>query len=424
MYVERPTGFRRASAVEPEHLAQALNRAWVKFHVGVVTCRQPLPIVCKTPMPLRGRCPPYRVNFRGELGTTHWNGLHRDLRAMKRQYGLLLFILLAGCGQQPAEFHHTILEFDTLINVTLYDVDEQVAKRAFADLDQQFAHYQSSWTPYEPSDLTQINQAIAAGETVRVAPSVLPLIARSIPLAEQTGNLYNPAIGKLIKLWQFHRHDEPDIRPPDPDRIAALVGADPKLADLALQSNELHCDNPQVELNFGAFAKGYAVDTAMRWLREMGIRNAIFAVGGDVKALGRHGDRAWRVGIRHPRQDTVMATLDLQGEEGVSTSGDYERYFFYQGKRYHHILDPRTGYPAQGTQAVTVVHRDSGLADVAATALFIAGPQHWLELARKLKLTLVFFVDGDGQVQVTPELMERLKFNPAIPTSIHVTPPL
>jgi thiamine biosynthesis lipoprotein len=343
---------------------------------------------------------------------------------MRRQYGLFLFILLAGCGQKPAEFHHSILEFDTLINVTLYDVDEQVARQAFADLDRQFARYQRSWTPYEPSELTEINQRIAAGGTVRVAPSVLPLITLSIPLAEQSADLYNPAIGKLIKLWQFHRHEEPDIRPPDADRITALVAADPKLTDLRLQGDQLGCDNPQVELNFGAFAKGYAVDMAMDQLREKGIEHAIFAVGGDVKALGRRGDRAWRVGIRHPRQDAIMASLDLQGEEGVSTSGDYERYFVYQDKRYHHILDPRTGYPARGTQAVTVVHRDSALADVAATALFVAGPRHWFELARDLQLKLVMFVDENGQVQVTPELMERLEFNPAIKNAVQVTAPL
>jgi thiamine biosynthesis lipoprotein len=343
---------------------------------------------------------------------------------MKLPYGLLLLMLLTGCGQKPAEFHHTILEFDTLIDVTLYAVDEQLASQAFADLDQQFAHYQNSWTPYEPSDLTQINEAIAAGDTVSVAAPVLPLITLSIPLAEQTGNLYNPAIGKLIRLWQFHRHDEPDIQPPDAAKIAALVAADPKLADLTLQGSELGCDNAQVELNFGAFAKGYAVDMAMRRLREMGIRNAIFAVGGDVKALGRHGDRAWRVGIRHPRQDAVIASLDMQGEEGVSTSGDYERYFFYKGKRYHHILDPRTGYPAEGTQAVTVVHPDSGLADVAATALFVAGPDHWFELAKQLQLKLVMFIDAEGEVQVTPGLMKRLEFNSDIPTAIQVTPPL
>jgi thiamine biosynthesis lipoprotein len=343
---------------------------------------------------------------------------------MTRRLGFVLFILLAGCGRTPEEFHHTILEFDTLINVTLYGVDEQVARQTFTDLDQQFARYQHSWTPYAPSDLTLINQRIAAGKTVSVAPLVMPLIALSMPLTEKTENLYNPAIGKLIKLWQFHRHDDPDIRPPDAASIAALVAANPKLSDLDLRGSELRCDNPQVELNFGAFAKGYAVDEAIRGLRDKGIDDAIFAVGGDVKALGRHGDRAWRVGIRHPREDAVLASLDLQGEEGISTSGDYERYFFYQGKRYHHILDPRSGYPARGTQAVTVVHRDSGLADVAATALFVAGPGHWLQLARRLGLKLVLFIGEDGVVQVSPDLNKRLEFNPDIDNVIRITAPL
>jgi thiamine biosynthesis lipoprotein len=342
---------------------------------------------------------------------------------MNKAY-LLFLILVVGCTPQPKEFTHTILQFDTLINVTLYDVDEKLAAQAFADLDRDFAQYHQSWTPYAPSALTRINQLIPTGKTFSVAPSVLPLITQSIPLAEQTGNLYNPAIGKLIKLWQFHRHDDPDIKPPDAEKIAQLVKAKPQLDNLQLDGIRMRSDNPQVELNFGAFAKGYAVDISIQHLREMGINNAIFAVAGDVKSLGRHGDRGWRVGIKHPRQDDVIASIDMQGEEGISTSGDYERYFFYQGKRYHHILDPRTGYPAQGTQAVTVLHQNSAMADVAATALFVAGPRNWFELAKKLQLKYVMFIDENGRVEVTPELMKRLVFLHPDKTTIQVTAPL
>jgi len=343
---------------------------------------------------------------------------------MKKLFLLLAITLITGCSQQPKEFHHTILQFDTLINVTLYDIDEKLAAQAFADLDRDFEHYHKSWTPYEPSALTRINQLITTGEKFSVAPSILPLITESLTLAEQTDNLYNPAIGKLIKLWQFHRHDDPDIKPPAAEKIAQLVAAKPQLDNLQLEGIQMRSNNPQVELNFGAFAKGYAVDMSMQHLREMGISNAIFAVGGDVKSMGRHGDRAWRVGIKHPRQDNVIASIDMQGEEGISTSGDYERYFIYQGKRYNHILDPRTGYPAQGTQAVTVVHQNSGLADVAATALFVAGPDNWFELAKKLQLKLVMFIDENGKVQVTPEMMKRITFSHPDKTTIQVTPPL
>lgn len=343
---------------------------------------------------------------------------------MKKIFLPLIITLIAGCNPQPKEFHHTILQFDTLINVTLYDIDAKLAAQAFAGLDRDFEHYHKSWTPYEPSALTRINTLITTGEEFSVAPSVLPLITESLQLTGQTGNLYNPAIGKLIKLWQFHRHEEPDIKPPAANEIAALVAARPQLDNLQFDGIKMRSNNPQVELNFGAFAKGYAVDKSIQHLREMGIHNAIFAVGGDVKAIGRHGDRAWRIGIRHPRQDDVIASIDMQGEEGISTSGDYERFFFYQGKRYHHILDPRTGYPAQGTQAVTVLHQNSGLADVAATALFVAGPDHWFEIAKKLQLKLVMFIDENGKIQVTPEMMQRITFTHPDKTTIQVTPPL
>lgn len=343
---------------------------------------------------------------------------------MKHLSVLFFIAVITGCTNKPDEFQHTILQFDTLINISLYDVDENRAAQAFADLDRDYARYHQSWTPYQPSALSRINQLITTGNTFSLAPSIFPLITQSITLAEQSGHLYNPAIGKLIKLWQFHRHDDPDIQPPDAEKIAALVAANPQLDNLHLDGIRMRSDNPYVELNFGAFAKGYAADKSMQHLREMGINNAMIAVGGDIKSIGRHGNRAWRVGIKHPRQDGVIASIDMQGEESISTSGDYERFFYYQGKRYHHILDPRTGYPAQGTQAVTVLHQNSSLADAAATALFVAGPQHWFATAQKLHLKAVMFIDENGIVHLTPAMMKRLQLIQPDKTTIQVTPPL
>jgi FAD:protein FMN transferase len=343
---------------------------------------------------------------------------------MKHLACLFIFITLTACEQQPKEFRHTILQFDTLINVTLYDVNEKLAQQAFANLDRDFEQFHQSWTPYQPSALTRINLLISTGEKFSVAPSVLPLINQSLVLSAQTDNLFNPAIGKLIKLWQFHRHDEPDIKPPDNNQISQLVKANPQLANLHFDGIKMRSDNPDVELNFGAIAKGYAVDLSIQHLRDMGIKNAMFAVAGDIKSLGRHGDRPWRVAIKHPRQEGIIASIEMLEEESISTSGDYERFFIYQGKRYHHILDPRTGYPATGTQAVTVLHQSSTIADVAATALFVAGPQHWLELAKKMQLSHVMFIDDNGVVHVTPALLKRLVFMDADKTTIRVTAPL
>ena len=339
-------------------------------------------------------------------------------------YICILALSLYGCEQQPQEFKHSILKFGTIIDITLYDVDAELAQRAFDDLDHDFAYYHSAWTPYEASSLSRINLLIPTGKPFSVGPSVLPLITNSMPLAEATNDLYNPTIGKLIKLWQMHRSEEPDIHPPAPEKIAELVKQNPTLGDLHLDGIRMYSDNPAVELNFGAYAKGYGIDLSMAHLRELGIKNAIINTGGDLKAMGQHGDRPWNIAIRHPRKDTVLASVTTQGEEAVFTSGDYERYYMYEGKRYHHILDPRTGYPAMGTQSVTVIHQDSGLADASATALFVAGPDHWFEVARKIGLEMVMLVDDEGKIHITPQMKQRLKFNPEIETTLIVSPEL
>ena len=157
-------------------------------------------------------------------------------------------------------------------------------------------------------------------------------------------------------------------------------------------------------------AKGMAVDRVISYLKQTGIHNAIVNAGGDLKAIGQHGSRAWSVGIRHPRQKGLIAGLEVHDNESVFTSGDYERKFKHNGKSYHHILDPRTGYPATKTQSVTVIHSDAGLADAAATALFIAGPEQWQEIARNMGIKYVMLIDQQGRAHMTKAMSKRLRF--------------
>jgi thiamine biosynthesis lipoprotein len=159
-------------------------------------------------------------------------------------------------------------------------------------------------------------------------------------------------------------------------------------------------------------------------LREMGIHNAVVNAGGDLRAIGRHGDRPWRVGIRHPRAPGVLAAVEVEGDESVFTSGDYERYFMYEGKRYDHIIDPRTGRPAQGTASVTVFADQADLADAAATALFVAGPKDWLPVARRMGVKGVLLVDTEGKIYMTPSLKDRIRFEQDPPPPVIMSEPL
>ncbi len=137
-------------------------------------------------------------------------------------------------------------------------------------------------------------------------------------------------------------------------------------------------------------------------------------IGGNVIALGSKEGRKWRVGIQHPRQPGPMATVALEDGEAIGTSGDYQRFFEVAGKRYPHLLDPRTGYPADHTQAVTVLippgPKAGTLSDAASKPIFIAGPDHWREMAAKMGTGLVLRVDRDDRVFVTEALKSRMEF--------------
>jgi thiamine biosynthesis lipoprotein len=144
-------------------------------------------------------------------------------------------------------------------------------------------------------------------------------------------------------------------------------------------------------------------------LRAAGVVNALINTGGNVRVLGTRDGRPWRIGIRAPRADTILGVVELASGESIATSGDYERFYDYAGKRMHHILDPRTGYPVTHTQATTVVAADGTLADAASTALFVAGPEEWREVAQALGVAMVLRVDASGEIDVTPAMRDRLQ---------------
>jgi thiamine biosynthesis lipoprotein len=335
-----------------------------------------------------------------------------------------LIMGVSACTPGPSEHKHTVFVFGTLIEITLYDIDEDTANQAFDKLESDFHRYHAQWTPWQDSHLRKTNASIAEGKSFPPPGSITPLITASKQLYERSQGLFNPAIGKLIRLWQMHRHDEPDIQPPAADAIDRLTGLAPSMDDLAIENGVLTSQNPAVELNFGAFAKGYAIDLALDDLQSQGIKHAVINAGGDLRVLGQRGDRAWRIGIRHPRQQGVIAWLEAQDNESVFSSGDYERYYMHEGRRYHHILDPTTGYPATGTASVTVIHQDAGEADAAATALFVAGPERWYATARSMGIKYVMLVDTEGRIHMNPAMRKRINLTNHESSPILLSQPL
>lgn len=349
--------------------------------------------------------------MRGSANFVHH--LHRH-RSRFIAISLLAIVIgaTAACTRAPTPlYQQQILAFGTLVDITIADAEKSAAQEASAAVIRILNELHHRWHAWEPGPLTEINAHIARGETVTLAPDQIEAIREAQRLSQESGDLFDPAIGRLIAAWGFHADERPaGLRPPQPELIRELVAQHPTMADLHIDGDRLRSSNRAVQLDFGAYMKGYGVDRAIEELRRRGIDNALINAGGDLRAIGRRGDRPWHIGIRDPRGPGVFASIDIDGDESVYTSGDYERYFDYGGKRYQHIIDPRSGYPAEGTMSATVIYPGGGVGGGASTALMVAGPQGWREVVRGMHLKYAMLIASDRTVYMTPAMAKRIHF--------------
>lgn len=259
-------------------------------------------------------------------------------------------------------------------------------------------------TTWRPSPLRALNAAAGEGPQP-VEPELAAIVGRSCAVAELTGGAFDPTFMAVGRLWDF-KAEAPVL--PDAEalrRALACVGA----GRVGVDPDAMTVDLPRgMAIGLGGIAKGYGVDRAMRVLRERGVRHAVVNAGGDMKVLGRDVGEAWEVAIKHPRdRERAIAVLRVSNS-CVVTSGDYERFFEIEGKRYHHILDPRTGYPSRGCIAATVVGPSAELADALATAVCVLGPEEGLELVASVDRYDVIAIDMAGRVRATARLRGSL----------------
>ena len=325
---------------------------------------------------------------------------------------VLLFvclIALSSCDYQSQAKQVKFYAFGTEIDVSLYGVDDPTVNHAVTSLEQAFSDINSTWHAWQPSTLTAINHAINTNKPIMVTDEVAKLITLATQLANSSQHLFNPAAGKLFELWGFQQDNWFESRPPPKKSdIHNWLAAAPTMNDIHIKEGKLTSYNPTAKIGFGGFAKGVAVDKAIATLKNLGITNAIVSIGGDLRAIGSHGKRSWIIGVRHPRQNGIIASIKLQKDESVFTSGDYERFFQYKGKRYTHIIDPRTGQPANQATSVTVLHHNASIADAGATALFVAGSD-WPHIANAMDIKHVMLVRPDGQIEMSKAMQARIR---------------
>ncbi len=328
---------------------------------------------------------------------------------------LLLFgaFLVAGCGQQPQLVDQRILQFGTIIDISLLHPDIAKSEQALIEIEQQLSVYRQNWHAWEDSDLTRFNQALSASKPVPIPASLTELISLSQQYYVKSQHLFNPALGKLIAAYGFHGQQDSD-----PELIKNIQQNLPTMSDLQIQDQMAANRNPYMQLDFGGIAKGYAVGLVAIYLERQGFEHFLINAGGDLIASGNKFGKPWQIGIQNPFEPGAIASIELSGKQALFTSGNYQRFYRNGEKRIHHIIDPRSGRPSEYISSATVIATDPVLADVAATTMMIDGLKNHRSLAESLGIKDYLIVDQNQNITISGSLADKIELLPGLSITI------
>ncbi|MEY4550260.1 MAG: hypothetical protein RL685_6455 [Pseudomonadota bacterium] len=297
---------------------------------------------------------------------------------------------------------------------------ERAVRAAMAEIDR-LDQLMSTWVP--SSEVSRLNAAAGNGGWIPVSSETFAVLEKSHWIAKQSHGAFDITVGAFKGLWKFDEDNDGSL-PARGDVLARLKLVDYR--DLLLEPTKSPAASATQararlrragqSVTLGGIAKGLVVDRAVAALRAAGLKSFLMQAGGDLYAAGRHGEREWKVGIQDPRAshgeerstDSSFALLALE-DSAFNTSGDYERFILKDGKRYHHILDPRTGYPVSHTRSVTVLAPTSFLADTLDTAVFVLGAEQGMKLIASVPGAEAVIVDAQNKVHISPGLSGRLR---------------
>lgn len=303
------------------------------------------------------------------------------------------------------------------VRLTAWTADETTAHLSMSAVFDEFDRLDALLSVWQPgSDVLKVNAA-AGRAPIAVSRDTIAVVRAAQQVSEWTHGKFDITFGALADVWRFD-HDR-DNRVPAPAEIAArLPFVDYTAIVVDEAAGTVFISRPGMRMHLGGIGKGYAVDRAVAILRRAGVHNFMVQFGGDLFVSGESDSGPWRLGINDPRgaPEDPFAVVALQ-DSTLSTSGDYERSFVKDGRRYHHIIDPDNGQPARECVSVTIVARNAMLADALSTGVFVLGPQVGMALVERLPDVDAVIVSASNDVLISSELRGRVEIrHPPTPT--------
>ena len=372
-------------------------------------------------------------------------------------YILLFFsfilILHPPSSQSSDLFKYHQVAMGTVIEITLIGDDEEAINKAALQAFQEIKRIETLMSPWlDSSDVTRINRSAGkewvnpvrnssgalnpvrdlslnginpsgiilksnpAAEQrgiisngVKVSPETMEVIKKAQEISELSEGGFDITVGPLTELWRKAREKK---IPPSIEEVKEKLGLVNFKNIETDQEGKVFLKKKGMAIDLGGIAKGYAVDRAFKLLMSFGYKNFIVNAGGDLRVGGLKNNQPWSIGIQNPRESQKILARISVSDTAVATSGDYEKYFIYQGKRYHHIFSPKDGFPTEGCQSVTIFSKDGMTADALATAVFVLGREKGYSLCQKLEGVDCIIVDKEGKIIFSPALKDRISFGP------------
>ena len=346
--------------------------------------------------------------------------------------GWILFCLLgllasfAGCSQNEVQSNEPMGKvyfnwFDTVSYVYNYAGDPaERFEELSAGVSGILTEYHQLFDIYHEysgiNNLCTVNR-LAGGDPLPVDPKLIEFLRYAEDLYVQTDGEMNILLGPVLKIWHDHRTaatEDPSTAslPAQEDLDGANRYTDFSLLEIDSENNTIRLTDPNAAIDVGALGKGYATEKAAQYLEQQQAKGYVLNIGGNIRIIGTKPDGSgWRTAVKDPEdpENSYAAILDI-ADTACVTSGDYERFFAVKGKQYHHIIDPDTLWPAEQFSSVTIITRDSGLADALSTALFCMSYEDGLALVSRMGGVEVLWIDHDGTLRYT-EGMKALMTN-------------
>jgi thiamine biosynthesis lipoprotein len=288
----------------------------------------------------------------------------------------LLLILCISCARVEKSWQTaTLLFFDTVCEIHLFcspldfESSQEEMNKIFQDMEMHFSPGAKSYS----------------------SSPVLTLYQKTLAIYRASDGCFDITVAPLSLIWGFRDHSHRIPSPEEIDRALEKVGMD----KITIKSGEILL-SPGVELDWGGIAKGFAIDLASQAMIHAGIADGFINAGGDLYCWGKNPDQeSWRIGIKHPRGGGVSVILFIT-DLGAATTGDYQRFFIQEGIRYHHVFDPKSGYPSKGKQSVTVIGPETSVCDALSTALFVSGQPE--KILQKFPDYGAILIDSEGRI--------------------------